>query len=83
MLRYLAVRLLQAIPVLLIMSIITFIIIQPVLLGTWCTVCLIAAAAMVIQIPYSVDELVASGQFLARKRRQKAFARVLISTSSS
>jgi nucleoside-diphosphate-sugar epimerase/uncharacterized membrane protein len=57
---------------------ITFIIIQPVLLGTWCTVCLIAAAAMVIQIPYSVDELVASGQFLARKRREKAFARAFI-----
>jgi nucleoside-diphosphate-sugar epimerase/uncharacterized membrane protein len=57
---------------------ITFIIIQPVLLGTWCTLCLIAAAAMVIQIPYSVDELVASGQFLARKRREKAFARALI-----
>jgi nucleoside-diphosphate-sugar epimerase/uncharacterized membrane protein len=49
---------------------ITFIIIQPIVLGTWCTVCLIAAAAMLIQIPYSVDELVATGQFLLRRYRQ-------------
>jgi uncharacterized membrane protein len=45
-----------------------FIIIQPILLGTWCTLCLIAAAAMLIQIPYSVDELVATGQFLLERR---------------
>ncbi|MDP1664724.1 MAG: NAD-dependent epimerase/dehydratase family protein [Methylobacter sp.] len=47
-----------------------FIIIQPILIGTWCTLCLIAAAAMLIQIPYSVDELVATGQFLAERRRK-------------
>ncbi|HLF97083.1 MAG TPA: NAD-dependent epimerase/dehydratase family protein [Methylococcaceae bacterium] len=47
-----------------------FIVIQPILLGTWCTLCLIAAAAMLLQIPYSVDELVATGQFL-RERRSK------------
>lgn len=57
---------------------ITFIIIQPILLGTWCTLCLIAAAAMVVQIPYSVDELVATGQFLVRKHRQKSFLRAFI-----
>lgn len=49
---------------------ITFIIIQPILLDTWCTLCLIAAAAMLIQIPYSLDELIATAQFL--KRRHKA-----------
>ncbi|MGH8075777.1 MAG: vitamin K epoxide reductase family protein, partial [Lysobacter sp.] len=48
---------------------ITFIIIQPILLGTWCTLCLIGAAAMVLQIPYSLDELVATGQFLLRRKR--------------
>ncbi len=48
---------------------ITFIVIQPIVLGTWCTLCLIAAAAMVIQIPYSVDELIATGQFLLRRHR--------------
>lgn len=49
---------------------ITFIIIQPIVIGTWCTLCLIAAAAMLIQIPYSLDELVATGQFLLRRYRQ-------------
>jgi hypothetical protein len=46
-----------------------FIIIQPIWIGTWCTLCLIAAAAMIVQIPYSLDELVATSQFLARRRR--------------
>lgn len=57
---------------------ITFIIIQPILLGTWCTLCLIAAAAMLIQIPFSLDELIATGQFLNRKRREKALVRAFI-----
>lgn len=57
---------------------ITFIIIQPIMLSTWCTLCLIAAAAMVIQIPYSLDELVATGQFLVRKRREKALVRAFL-----
>ncbi len=48
---------------------IVFIVIQPIVIGTWCTLCLIAAAAMLIQIPYSFDELVATGQFLARRKR--------------
>ena len=48
---------------------ITFIVIQPIVIGTWCTLCLIAAAAMVVQIPYSLDELVATGQFLWRRKR--------------
>lgn len=46
-----------------------FIIIQPIWIGTWCTLCLVAAAAMVVQIPYSLDEIVATLQFLARRRR--------------
>lgn len=49
---------------------ITFIIIQPIVIGTWCTLCLIAAVAMLVQIPYSLDELVATGQFLLRRHRQ-------------
>jgi nucleoside-diphosphate-sugar epimerase/uncharacterized membrane protein len=46
-----------------------FIVIQPIWIGTWCTLCLVAAAAMLLQIPYSLDELVATGQFLQRRRR--------------
>ncbi len=41
-----------------------FIIIQPILLGTWCTLCLLAALAMLIMIPFAVDEVVAMGQYL-------------------
>ncbi|WP_306110930.1 MULTISPECIES: vitamin K epoxide reductase family protein [Roseovarius] len=51
---------------------ITFIIIQPILLGTWCTLCLITAAAMLVQIPYAVDELIATCQFLRRRHRAGA-----------
>lgn len=46
-----------------------FIVIQPIWIGTWCTLCLIGAMAMLLQIPYSLDELVATGQFLKRRRR--------------
>ena len=41
-----------------------FIIIQPILLGTWSTPALIAAAAMLIMIPFALDELIAMGQYL-------------------
>ena len=44
-----------------------FIIIQPILIGTWSTLALIAAAAMLIQIPYSLDELLATAQFMRRR----------------
>ena len=46
---------------------ITFIIIQPIVIGTWSTLTLIAAAAMLIQIPYSLDELIATLQFVRRR----------------
>lgn len=47
-----------------------FIIIQPISIGPWCTLCLIAALAMAIMIPYSLDELVAMGQFVLDARRK-------------
>lgn len=47
-----------------------FIIIQPVVIGTWCTLCLVAAAAMLLQIPYSFDEILATLQFLKNRRGQ-------------
>lgn len=43
---------------------ITFIIIQPIWLNTWCTLCLIAAGAMLFQIPYALPEIVATSVFL-------------------
>ena len=47
-----------------------FIIIQPIVIGTWCTLCLVAALAMAVMIPYSLDEFVAMGQFLVDARRK-------------
>ena len=49
---------------------ILFIIIQPIVIGTWSIIALIGAAAILVQIPYSLDELIATMQFL--KRRVKA-----------
>jgi len=48
---------------------ISFIVIQPIVIGTWSTIALIGAAAVLIQIPYSLDELVATLQFLRRRKR--------------
>ncbi|HEY0846955.1 MAG TPA: NAD-dependent epimerase/dehydratase family protein [Noviherbaspirillum sp.] len=47
-----------------------FIIIQPIVIGTWCTLCLVGALAMLLQIPYSFDEILATLQFLKARRRQ-------------
>ena len=47
-----------------------FIIIQPIVIGTWCTLCLVAALAMAVMIPYSLNEFVAMGQFMVDARRK-------------
>ena len=44
-----------------------FIIIQPVVIGTWSIIALIGAIAVLVQIPYSLDELLATLQFLRRR----------------
>jgi hypothetical protein len=46
-----------------------FIIIQPIIIGTYCTLCLIAALAMLIMIPLTLDEVVAMGQYMLRSVR--------------
>jgi uncharacterized membrane protein len=46
-----------------------FVIIQPILIGTWCTLCLVTALAMALMIPFSLDEFVAMGQFLVKSHR--------------
>jgi nucleoside-diphosphate-sugar epimerase len=57
---------------------ILFIVIQPVVLGTWSTLALVGGAAVLIQIPYSLDELLATCQFLRRRvRAGKSWLRVL------
>ncbi|WPZ20977.1 NAD-dependent epimerase/dehydratase family protein [Sulfitobacter faviae] len=53
-----------------------FIIIQPIAIGTYCTICLLAAAAMLIMIPFSLDEIVAMVQFMVwNTRRGRPFWR--------
>lgn len=41
-----------------------FIIIQPIMIGTWSTPALIAALAMLVMIPFALDEVIAMGQYL-------------------
>lgn len=54
-----------------------FIIIQPIVIGTWCTLCLIAALAMALMVAYPICEIVATGQFLVdAQRKRKPFWRV-------
>jgi hypothetical protein len=49
---------------------IVLVILQPVAVGAWCTLCLVTAAAMLIMIAPAVDEVVAMGQFLVGARRE-------------
>jgi uncharacterized membrane protein len=49
---------------------ITLIILQPLAVGAWCTPCLIAAAAMLVMISLTLDEVVAMLQFLTQARRE-------------
>ncbi|WP_027134060.1 NAD-dependent epimerase/dehydratase family protein [Geminicoccus roseus] len=46
-----------------------FIVIQPIMIGTYCTLCLVAAAAMLAMIPLTLDEVVAMTQYMLRSRR--------------
>lgn len=47
-----------------------FIIIQPIMIGTYCTLCLIQAFAMLLMIPIALDEVVAMGQYMVRSHRE-------------
>ena len=49
---------------------ITLIILQPLMVGSWCTPCLVAGLAMLIMIPLTLDEVVAMGQFLVQARHE-------------
>jgi uncharacterized membrane protein len=49
---------------------IVLIILQPVSVGFWCTYCLMMAAAMIIMIPLTLDEVVAMLQFMKKKMKE-------------
>ena len=48
---------------------IVLVILQPVAVGSWCSVCLFTALVMLLMIPLAVDEVVAMGQFLRTSAR--------------
>jgi uncharacterized membrane protein len=48
---------------------IVLIILQPLAVGAWCTLCLVTALAMLIMISPAADEVVATIQFLRQSRR--------------
>ncbi len=55
---------------------IVLVILQPVAVGHWCTLCLATALIMLVMIPFTVDEVVAMGQFLQQAVHEgKAFWR--------
>ena len=55
---------------------IVLIILQPVAVGFWCSICLLTAIIMLVMIPYTVDEVVAMIQFMKRSVREgKSFWR--------
>jgi hypothetical protein len=43
---------------------------QPVVVGSWCTFCLVAAAIMLPMIPLQVDEVIAMAQHMVQARRR-------------
>ncbi|MFZ6013895.1 MAG: SPW repeat domain-containing protein [Bacteroidota bacterium] len=49
---------------------IVLVILQPVAVGAWCTLCLLTALIMLIMIPFTVDEVVAMIQFMKRSTRE-------------
>ncbi|WCP15687.1 hypothetical protein sphantq_04171 [Sphingobium sp. AntQ-1] len=61
-----------------------FIISQPIVIGTWSTLALIAALAMLIMIPFALDEVIAMGQFLVwAKCRGKPLIRTFFQGDAS
>jgi len=48
---------------------IVLVMMQPVVVGHWCTLCLITASAMLLMIPLSLDEVAAMIQFLNHSRK--------------
>ena len=49
---------------------IVLVVMQPVMVGAWCTICLVTAVAMLIMIPLTLDEVIAMTQFMLAARRQ-------------
>lgn len=51
---------------------ITLVVLQPLAVGAWCTLCLFTAVVMLLMVPPAVDEVVATVQYLKRARSEGA-----------
>ncbi len=49
---------------------IVLIILQPMVVGAWCTLCLVTAALMLLIIPFSIDEVFATLQFMKHAKQR-------------
>ena len=49
---------------------IVLVISQPIVVGAWCTFCLLAAAIMLPMLPLELDEVIAMGQHMRRSKRK-------------
>jgi uncharacterized membrane protein len=49
---------------------IVLVILQPVSIGAWCTLCLVASVVMLLMVSPALDEVIATGQFLLRTRSE-------------
>lgn len=48
---------------------IVLVILQPLAVGSWCSICLFTAILMLLMIPFTVDEVIAMGQFMRTSAR--------------
>ena len=49
---------------------VALVVLQPVVVGHWCTLCLAAAAVMLVMIPLTLDEVAAMLQFMVHAKRE-------------
>jgi nucleoside-diphosphate-sugar epimerase/uncharacterized membrane protein len=49
---------------------IVLVILQPVSIGAWCTLCLVASVVMLLMVSPALDEVIATGQFLLSTKRE-------------
>lgn len=53
---------------------VTLVILQPLVVGTWCTLCLCTAVLMLTAIPFALDEVTAAIQYLRRSKEKPFFS---------
>lgn len=50
---------------------IVLVILQPVSVGAWCSLCLLASVVMLIMVPLTIDEVIATCQYMAKVHRER------------